>query len=87
MVDYVLTPIGSTNDLRRCFPLQQLHMLRLLTDVNVVMQLLSSHLPSFVRNGLKLTPSFFSAALAVCFLFIVASSRLKEGFGNDDFQF
>jgi hypothetical protein len=48
MVDYVLTPIGSTNDLRRCFPLQQLHMLRLLTDVNVVMQLLSSHVPSFV---------------------------------------
>ncbi len=59
MVGYVLTPIGSTNDLQHCFPLQQLHMLRLLTDVKFVMQLLPSHLPSFVWNGLKLTPSFF----------------------------
>jgi hypothetical protein len=48
MVGYVLTLIGSTNDLRHCFPLQQLHMLRLLTDVKFVMQLLPSHMPSFV---------------------------------------
>jgi hypothetical protein len=87
MVDYVLTPIGSTNDLRRCFPLQQLHMLRLLTNVNVCHATFVIPCAKFCPKWIKIDAQLFSAALAVCFLFIVASSRLKEGFGNDDFQF